>query len=61
MRFLIVGTSGAGKSTLAQASARIMARLYIELDQLYWGPEWQPVPHSSFENEVREATVGEWW
>jgi adenylate kinase family enzyme len=61
MRFLIVGTSGAGKSTLAQALARAMTRPYIELEQLYWGAEWQPVPNSSFENAVRGSTVGECW
>lgn len=61
MRLLILGTSGAGKSTLAQAAARIMDCPYIELDELYWGPGWQPLPHSSFENAVRQSTVGECW
>ena len=61
MRFLIVGTSGAGKSTFAQALAKAMACPYIELDRLYWGADWQPVPHSSFENAVRESTLGERW
>jgi adenylate kinase family enzyme len=61
MRFLVVGTSGAGKSTFAQALAKAMNCPYIELDRLYWGTDWQPVPHSSFQNAVREATVGECW
>jgi adenylate kinase family enzyme len=61
MRFLIIGTSGAGKSTFAQALAKAMASPYIELDQLYWGPNWQPVLHSSFENAVRKFSAGECW
>ena len=61
MRFLIIGTSGAGKSTFAQALAKAMACPYIELDKLYWGPDWKPVPHSSFENAVQESTFGECW
>jgi adenylate kinase family enzyme len=61
MRFLVVGTSGAGKSTFAQALAKTVACPYIELDQLYWGPDWQPVSPSSFENAVRESTTGQSW
>jgi adenylate kinase family enzyme len=61
MRFLIVGTSGAGKSTFAQALAKAMDCPYIELDRLYWGPDWQPVPHASFQNAIHEATLGECW
>lgn len=61
MRFLIVGTSGAGKSTFAKALAEAAQCPWVELDALYWGPGWMPVPHESFENAVRQATVGDRW
>lgn len=60
-RVLVVGPSGAGKSTLALALA---ARLYcphIELDALYWGPDWTPQPPLAFHAAVEAAAAGERW
>lgn len=61
MRYVIVGTSGAGKSTFAAALAQATGSPHIELDALYWGPEWTAVPHEQFEARVRSATAGERW
>lgn len=61
MRYIVVGICGAGKSTFSQALAHIIDCSYIELDQLYWGENWQAVPHSQFENAVKNATEGESW
>ncbi|WP_369818123.1 hypothetical protein [Acidovorax sp. Root219] len=61
MRYVIVGTSGAGKSTFAAALAHATGSPHIELDALYWGPEWTAVPHEQFEARVRSATEGECW
>lgn len=61
MRYVIVGTSGAGKSTFAAALAQATDSPHIELDALYWGPEWQAVPHEQFEARVRSATESEGW
>lgn len=61
MRYVIVGTSGAGKSTFAAALAQATGCPHIELDALYWGPEWAAVPHEQFEAGVRAATAGERW
>lgn len=61
LRFLVVGTSGAGKSTFANALAAAAQCPCIELDALYWGPGWTPVPHATFENAVRQATAGDRW
>ncbi|RZL65388.1 MAG: toxin [Variovorax sp.] len=33
----------------------------IELDALYWGPGWTPVPHATFEAAVQQATAGDRW
>ncbi|MCA1326390.1 toxin [Herbaspirillum sp. alder98] len=61
MRYIVVGTSGAGKSTFAQALAKSTKCPYVELDELYWGENWQAVSHSQFESAVDDATVGDRW
>jgi adenylate kinase family enzyme len=40
-RIAIVGTSGSGKSTLAENICRHCGHKNIELDALYWKPDWQ--------------------
>ena len=60
-RVVIVGTSGSGKST---TGVRLAARLgvrFIELDELFWGPNWRPKPEAQFVQLVREAAAGERW
>ncbi|HDR2787879.1 MULTISPECIES: AAA family ATPase [Enterobacter] len=41
MKINLIGTSGSGKSTLARRIAAELAIPYIEMDQLYWRPNWQ--------------------
>ena len=43
-RVVVVGTSCAGKTTLARRLAAILASEHLELDSVYWGPEWTPRP-----------------
>ena len=43
-RVVVVGTSCSGKTTLARRLARILTTEHVELDSLYWGPEWTPRP-----------------
>ncbi|VWB58874.1 toxin [Burkholderia lata] len=61
MRVVVVGTSGAGKSTFSSALAAAAGCPYIELDRLYWGPDWTAVPPEQFENAVLAATAGDRW
>ncbi len=44
MKINIIGTSGSGKSTLARRIAAELALPCIEMDTLYWRPEWQGTP-----------------
>jgi len=56
-----VGSSGSGKTTFA---IRLAARLGIpcvELDALYWGPNWSELDPETFQDRVREATAGGAW
>jgi adenylate kinase family enzyme len=43
-RVVVVGTSCAGKTTLARRLAGILGSDHVELDSVYWGPEWTPRP-----------------
>ena len=60
-RILVIGTSGAGKSRLAGELAATLGVPRVELDALYWGPGWTPVPTEQFLAAVGEATAGDRW
>jgi adenylate kinase family enzyme len=54
-RILVKGTSGAGKSTFATELARRLALPYVELDALFWGPNWSQPSPDAFRACVCEA------
>ena len=60
-RINVVGTSCSGKSTLARALAVRFELPYTELDALFWGPGWEPVPSEVFHSRVAAAVRGERW
>ena len=60
-RILVVGTSGAGKSRLAGQLAAALGVPHVELDALYWGPDWTPRPRADFEAGVRQAAAAPAW
>lgn len=60
-RILVIGTSGAGKSRLAGELAAILGVPRVELDALYWGPDWTPRPRADFEAALRRATAQPAW
>jgi len=57
-RIVIVGTSGSGKSTLAAELARRLDAEFIELDALFWLPEWEQATTELFRERVSDA-IGE--
>jgi adenylate kinase family enzyme len=60
-RVSVVGSSGSGKTTFA---IRLAARLgvpHIELDAIYWGPNWTPLDAGTFTARVQEAIAAEAW
>lgn len=61
MRFLVVGTSGAGKTTFARQLAACLDAPHVELDALYWLPEWQKRQVEEFQALVASATAGPRW
>jgi len=60
-RVLVIGTSCAGKSTFARALAQVQALPYVELDQLFWAPNWTAKPVEDFRALASAATAGESW
>lgn len=55
MKINVVGTSGSGKSTLARQLAERLDVPYIEMDSLYWRPEWQGTPDDAFLARLEQA------
>lgn len=57
MKINVVGTSGSGKSTVARQLAQKLAVPYIEMDKLYWRPNWQGASDDEFLHLVEQALV----
>jgi adenylate kinase family enzyme len=58
-RILVAGNTGSGKSTLCLRIAQQRGLRRVELDSLYWGPQWTPRPE--FPAEVAAfADTGHW-
>lgn len=60
-RVAIVGSSCAGKSTLAAKLSRQGKLPHIELDALFWGPDWTETPPEEFRARVDDATRANRW
>ena len=56
MKINLIGTSGSGKSTLARRLAAELNLPYIEMDTLYWRPDWQGTPDAQL-FETLETTL----
>ena len=60
-RVAIVGTSCAGKSTVARELSRRLGAPHVELDAIYWGPNWTARSAEEFAASVERATAGSTW
>jgi len=60
-RVVITGTSCSGKTTLARSLAQKLKLRRIELDALFWKPNWTPTPSEEFRSVVAEAIEPEAW
>ena len=58
---MVVGTSGCGKTVLARRLAQSLGQACVELDELYWGPQWTPKPDAEFRRLVEAAASGPRW
>jgi adenylate kinase family enzyme len=60
-RIVVVGTPGAGKTTLAEILAQRLGHPFIELDALFWGPNWTAVGTELFRARVAQALAQPCW
>ena len=60
-RIVVTGVTSSGKSTLAEELARRLDLDFVELDALYWEPNWRGVDDATFSARVRAATIREGW
>jgi adenylate kinase family enzyme len=60
-RIHVVGSPGSGKTTLGREIGTRLDIPHIELDVLFWRPEWQQSEIEDFRRRVREALAGEAW
>ena len=60
-RIVVVGTSCAGKTTLARTLSGHLGVPHVELDALYWGPNWTPRPDAAYRSEVAAAMATPAW
>ena len=42
-RIAVIGTTGTGKTVLAKRLARKYDLVHVELDSLFWQPNWTPI------------------
>ena len=60
-RVTVVGTSGSGKTTLAQRLSEKLAIPHVELDAIYWQPNWTSLPVDQFRQRVDTALSDDTW
>jgi len=57
----VVGVSGSGKSWFASKLAGVLKTRYLQMDQLYWQPNWTEPTVEEFREIVRQAINQETW
>lgn len=60
-RIVVIGTTGSGKSTLSEKLAEKLQLDFIELDAVYWQPNWTPLPQADFCARISESTLTPRW
>ena len=60
-RIVIIGRTGSGKTTLARELAAALGVPHVELDSLYFGPNFSTVPLSVLRERTSAAIAGDRW
>jgi adenylate kinase family enzyme len=60
-RVMVVGTSCSGKTTFARRIAEALDMPCLELDAVFWGPDWSECPTDEFREAVRQRAAADQW
>lgn len=60
-RINVIGTSGSGKSTFGRELASALGLPYVEMDDVYWGPNWYEPTDEEFLPRIKEVTQRPRW
>ncbi len=60
-RIIVIGTSCSGKTTLARRIAEVLDLSHVELDTVFWGPNWSECPTGRFREAVRKHAETDRW
>ena len=60
-RIVVVGRTGSGKTTLARQLAAALQVPHVELDSLYFGPQFSTVPTALLRERTTAAIAGHRW
>jgi adenylate kinase family enzyme len=61
MKINVIGTSGSGKTTFGKQLAETLSIPFIEMDALFWGPNWTPTDDEVFFSRLEKALEGDKW
>ncbi|MEZ6049349.1 MAG: hypothetical protein R3C11_27975 [Planctomycetaceae bacterium] len=60
-RIFIMGPTGTGKSTLGNRLGVDLDSTHRSLDELYWGPDWIPLPEEEFMTNLSNVLEQDRW
>jgi adenylate kinase family enzyme len=60
-RVVVIGVTGAGKTTFARDLAFRLGYPHIEMDAIYWLPNWVERPVEDFREKISTALLGDQW
>jgi adenylate kinase family enzyme len=61
LRINVIGTSGSGKTTFGRDLASVLHIPFIELDAIFWGPDWSEPDDSELFPKLSGALSGDNW
>jgi adenylate kinase family enzyme len=61
MKINVIGTSGSGKTTFGRGLAEILGIPFLEMDALFWGPNWSMPDDEVLFKELATALEGNSW
>lgn len=60
-KIIVIGTTGSGKSTVAKALSGKLGFPYIQLDAIFWKPNWNTSSDDEFFDKIQKATdISNW-